>query len=154
MLHPFTVSLVCWHDGEPLLRAVREAVFMREQSVPVELEWDGLDEASRHVLAVSAKGDAIGCGRIVPPMGDSPARIGRLAVLREWRGKRVGTALLEALLDYARSKKYPQVMLSAQKQALAFYRRFGFEESGAEYLDAGIPHISMYLSLDESFDRQ
>ncbi len=152
MSHPFTVSLVCWHDGEPLLRAVREAVFMREQHVPAELEWDGLDEASRHVLAVSAKGDAVGCGRIVPPQGESPARIGRLAVLREWRGRRVGTALLEALLDYARSKKYPQVMLSAQKQALAFYRRFGFEEQGAEYLDAGIPHVSMYLKLDDSLN--
>lgn len=148
MLHPFTVSLVCWHDGEPLLRAVREAVFMREQNVPPKLEWDGLDEASRHVLAVSAKGDAIGCGRIVPPKGRAPARIGRLAVLREWRGKMVGTALLEALLDYARSKNYPKVVVSAQVQALQFYRRFGFEEEGAEYLDAGIPHVTMHLDLD------
>ena len=150
MPHPFTVSLVCWHDGEPLLRAVREAVFMREQNVPAELEWDGLDESSRHVLAVSAKGDAIGCGRIVPPGGQDPARIGRLAVLSEWRGKRVGTALLEALLDYAQSKHYPQVMVSAQVQALHFYRRFGFEASGEEYLDAGIPHISMYLDLENA----
>ncbi|HEY5994511.1 MAG TPA: GNAT family N-acetyltransferase [Gallionellaceae bacterium] len=148
MAHAFTVSLVSWHDGEPLLRAVRETVFMREQHVPAELEWDGLDEASRHALAVSAKGDAIGCGRIVPPSGQDPARIGRLAVLREWRGKKVGTALLEALLDYARSKNYPRVMLSAQVQALEFYRRFGFEEEGVEYLDAGIPHVSMYLQLE------
>jgi predicted GNAT family N-acyltransferase len=147
MIHPFTVSLVCWHDGEPLLRAVREAVFMREQNVPADLEWDGLDEACRHVLAVSAKGDAIGCGRIIPPKGKQPARIGRLAVLPEWRGKMVGTALLEALLDYAHSKRYARVMVSAQVQALHFYRRFGFEESGEEYLDAGIPHITMYLNL-------
>lgn len=150
MLHPFTVSLVCWHDGEPLLRAVREAVFMREQNVPAELEWDGLDEASRHVLAVSAKGDAIGCGRIIPPVGQEPARIGRLAVLREWRGKKVGTALLEALIDYARSKNYPKVTVSAQTQALSFYRRFGFEEEGEEYLDAGIPHIDMFLNLENA----
>ncbi len=150
MLHPFTISLVCWHDGEPLLRAVREAVFMREQNVPAELEWDGLDEVSRHVLAVSAKGDAIGCGRIIPPGGQMPARIGRLVVLREWRGRKVGTALLEALIDYARSKSYPKVMVSAQTQALPFYRRFGFEEEGEGYLDAGIPHITMYLNLENT----
>ncbi len=152
MLHPFTVSLVGWHDGEPLLRAVREAVFMREQNVPSELEWDGLDEVSRHVLAVSAKGDAIGCGRIVPPRGQEPARIGRLAVLREWRGKKVGTALLEALIDYARSRNYPKVIVSAQIQALPFYRRFGFEDEGEEYLDAGIPHINMCLNLESALE--
>ena len=62
MSHPFTVSLIGWHDGEPLLKSVREAVFVREQNVPPELEWDGLDESCRHALALSHKGDAIGCG--------------------------------------------------------------------------------------------
>ena len=62
MSHPFTISLVCWHDAEPLLRAVREKVFLSEQNVPAELEWDGLDETCRHALALSIKGDAIGCG--------------------------------------------------------------------------------------------
>ncbi len=148
MTYPFTVSLVCWHDGEPLLRAIREAVFMREQCVPAKLEWDGLDEGCRHALAVSMKGDAIGCGRIVPPRNKkSPARIGRLAVLPDWRGKRVGTAVLEALLDYARAQKYPEVIVHAQAQAKAFYRRFGFEEEGEAFMDAGIPHVVMRLSL-------
>lgn len=147
MLHPFTISLVSWHDGEPLLRAIREAVFMREQSVSAELEWDGRDDICRHALALSAKGDAIGCGRILPPQGGAPARIGRLAVLPEWRGKMVGTALLEALLDYARDMHYPEVTVNAQVQALPFYRRAGFEEEGEEFPDAGIPHIKMRLSL-------
>jgi predicted GNAT family N-acyltransferase len=147
MSHPFTVSLVGWHDGEPLLRAVREAVFMREQNVPAKLEWDGLDESARHALALNLKGDTIGCGRLVPPRGRSPARIGRLAVLPEWRRMQVGTALLESLLEYARSKKYPQVVVNAQVQALSFYRNFGFEEEGKEFLDAGIPHVKMRLRL-------
>src|SRR5512135_15216 len=147
MSHPFTVSLVSWHDGEPLLRAVREAVFMREQGVSAKLEWDGLDEISRHALALNAKGDAIGCGRIVPPRGRATARIGRLAVLPEWRGMKVATALMEVLLEDARSKHYPQVMVHAQVQAQPFYRRFGFEEEGAEFLDAGMPHIKMRLKL-------
>lgn len=147
MSHAFTVSLVSWHDGEPLLRAIREAVFMREQGVPAKLEWDGLDEISRHALALNTKGDAIGCGRIIPPRGRATARIGRLAVLPEWRGRKVGRALLEALLEHARSKHYPQVMVSAQVQALPFYRRFGFEEEGEEFMDAGMPHIKMRLKL-------
>jgi predicted GNAT family N-acyltransferase len=147
MSHPFTVSLVCWHDGEPLLRAIREAVFMREQGVPAKLEWDGLDGVCRHALALNAKGDAIGCGRIAPPRGRAAARIGRVAVLPEWRGKKVGTALMEALLDYARSRNYPQVVLNAQVGALPFYRRFGFEREGKEFLDAGIPHVKMRLWL-------
>lgn len=148
MEYPFTVSLVSWHDGEPLLRAIRESVFINEQKVPANLEWDGLDDSCRHALALSMKGDAIGCGRIVPPKNKkSPAHIGRLAVLPDWRGKRVGTALLESLLEYARSMHFPEVIVHAQVQATSFYRRFGFEAEGAEYMDAGIPHILMRLSL-------
>jgi predicted GNAT family N-acyltransferase len=145
MSHPFTISLISWHDGEPLLRAVREKVFMSEQNVPPELEWDGMDETCRHALALSMKGDAIGCGRILPPKGKAAARIGRIAVLPEWRGKLVGTGLLEALLEYARSMNYPQVTVHAQVQALPFYRRFRFETEGKEFVDAGIPHIKMRL---------
>ncbi|MBI3903173.1 MAG: GNAT family N-acetyltransferase [Nitrosomonadales bacterium] len=135
-----TVHMVGWHDGEPLLRALRETVFMREQNVPAELEWDGLDEHCRHALALDAGGNAIGCGRITPD-----GHIGRMAVLREWRGKRVGSALLEALLEYAHSQGYAQVVLNAQVQALPFYRRFGFEEEGDEFMDAGMAHRRMRL---------
>ena len=138
----FTVHMVSWHDGEPLLRAVREAVFMREQGVSAELEWDGLDEGCRHVLALNDKGEAIGCGRIT-----QNAHIGRMAVLREWRGRKIGTALLAALLDEACNKAYAEVELSAQVQALPFYRRFGFVEEGEVFMDADMPHRKMRLRL-------
>ncbi len=141
-MNEFTVHNVSLHDGEPLLRAVREAVFMREQNVPAELEWDGLDESCRHVLALDAQGSAIGCGRMTPD-----GHIGRLAVLQEWRRRKVGSTLLEALLDYARSQNYPQVEINSQVQALPFYRRFGFEEEGKEFMEAGIPHRKMRLLL-------
>ena len=147
MPHPFTVSLVSWHDGEPLLRAIREAVFMREQHVPAKLEWDGMDESCRHALALNTKGDAIGCGRLSPPQGRTPARVGRLAVLPEWRGRKVGTALLEALLEHARSMHYPEVLAYAQVSAAPFYRRFGFEEEGETFMDADIPPVRMHLKL-------
>ena len=138
----FSVSMVSWGDGAPLLRAVREAVFMREQNVPAELEWDGLDEPSRHVLALDGQGNAIGCGRITPD-----AHIGRMAVLAEWRGRKVGSAMLEALLEYARAQQHAQVQLNAQVQALPFYRRFGFMEEGGQFMDAGMPHRKMRLRM-------
>ena len=141
-MNEFTMHIVSLHDGEPLLRAVREAVFMREQNVPAELEWDGLDESCRHVLALDGQGNAIGCGRITPD-----GHIGRLAVLPAWRGKKVGSTLLEGLLDYARSQGLAQVDLNAQVQALPFYRRAGFEEEGEEFMEAGIPHCRMRLLL-------
>lgn len=142
MSNPFTVHLVTLHDGEPLLRAIREAVFMREQGVTAELEWDGLDEACHHVLALSPGGDAIGCGRITPA-----GHIGRMAVLPEWRCKHVGSAILELLLDYARSQKLAQVEISAQVQAMPFYQHHGFEAEGEPFLDANIPHRRMKLTL-------
>jgi predicted GNAT family N-acyltransferase len=125
-----------------LLRAVREAVFIREQGVSAELEWDGLDEDSHHVLALSNAGQAIGCGRILPN-----AHIGRIAVVHDWRGKKVGTAIIEALLAYASSRGYPEVELNAQVQVLPFYQRFGFVAEGDEFLDANIPHRKLRLKL-------
>jgi len=142
MSNPFTVSLVGWHDGEPLLKSVREAVFILEQGVPAELEWDGLDESARHALALSHQGDAIGCGRIF-----SDGHIGRIAVLTQWRKQKVGTAIMEALLDYANSHDYKQVDVDAQTHAVPFYRSFGFAERGKEFMDAGLPHIKMTLKL-------
>lgn len=142
MNHPFTVSLVSWHDGEPLLRAVREAVFMREQGVPEELEWDGLDEGCRHALALSSQGDAIGCGRLLPD-----GHIGRIAVLPQWRKQKVGTAIVQALLGEARARGMREAVMDAQTRAVAFYRNFGFVEEGKEFMDAGIPHIRMRLKL-------
>jgi len=147
MSNPFTVHLVSWHDGEPLLRAIREKVFILEQRVPAELEWDGLDERCHHALALTANGDAIGCGRITPE-----GHIGRVAVLPEWRGKRIGTAILELLVDYARSQNYAAVDLNAQVQAISLYKKFGFDVEGDEFMDANIPHRKMSLQLKNRGD--
>ncbi len=142
MSHPFTVHLISWHDGEPLLRAIREKVFMQEQGVPAELEWDGLDNVCHHALALTANGEAIGCGRITPD-----GHIGRVAVLPEWRGKRIATAIMEMLVDYARSQNYAKVELNAQVQAMPLYQKFGFEAKGKVFMDANIPHCKMTLQL-------
>ena len=142
MGNPFTVSLVSWHDGEPLLRAIREAVFIREQGVPEELEWDGLDEGCRHALALSLQGEAIGCGRML-----ANGHIGRIAVLPQWREQRLGTAIMETLLAEARAQGLRRVDVDAQTQAVPFYRSLGFVEQGEEFMDAGLPHIKMTLEL-------
>lgn len=138
----FTVHILSWRDGELLLREVREAVFMREQGVSAGLEWDGLDESCQHVLAINKNGGAIACGRIT-----AQGKIGRMAVLPNWRGKKVGSAVLEALLEEARRKKLPNVVLDAQTQVAGFYQRFGFVEVGEIFMDANMPHIKMQLLI-------
>lgn len=142
MGNAFSVSLVCWHDGEPLLKSVRDAVFIDEQGIAPELEWDGLDDACRHALVLSLQGEAIGCGRMMPN-----GHIGRIAVLKKWRGQKVGTAIVEALLKEARARGYSEVDVDAQTHAVPFYHRFGFVEEGVVFEDAGLPHIKMRLKL-------
>lgn len=124
------------------LRSVREPVFVIEQNVPVELEWDALDPLCQHVIARDVQNRPIGTGRLTPQR-----RIGRMAVVREWRGRGVGAALLVALIDLARARHWPEVELHAQVDAIGFYEKYGFVAHGEEFLDAGIRHRTMTLPL-------
>ena len=124
------------------LRLVREAVFVVEQNVPLEMEWDELDPHCRHVLARDAGHHPIGTGRLTPER-----KIGRMAVLREWRGHGVGDALLVALLDQARALGWTDVSLNAQVSAESFYARHGFEPYGERFDEAGIEHQAMRRTL-------
>ncbi len=138
----FTIRILAWSEAHALARPVREKVFVEEQQVPRELEWDEWDERCEHALACDAEGCTIGTARLLPD-----GRIGRMAVLRDWRGQGVGTALLEAMLERARARSMARVTLHAQIQAAGFYRRFGFSERGREFLEAGIPHVEMALEF-------
>lgn len=138
----FTVRRVEWAAVSDELRAIRAAVFIDEQKVPLELEWDGLDAHCLHVLAASAAGAAIGTGRLL-----QDGHIGRMAVLKAWRGRGVGGALLQELIAAARERGLVSVALNAQTHALDFYARFGFVAAGGEFMDAGIPHRAMCLAL-------
>ncbi len=142
MAAPFTIRVLVWAEALPLARPVREAVFIEEQGVPRELEWDEWDESSDHAVALDIRGQAIGTARLLPD-----GRIGRMAVLLGWRGRGVGAALLEALLAQAREQSMSRVTLHAQTHAAGFYRRFGFSERGDEFSEAGIPHVEMTLEL-------
>lgn len=131
------------------LRAVREPVFVIEQQVPIEEEWDELDPRCHHVIARDNDNRPIGTGRLTPNH-----TIGRMAVLPDWRGKGVGKALLLALLDLARQQGWTDVSLHAQTHAIPFYAGFGFVAEGDIYLEAGIPHRTMHLALAPLADRQ
>lgn len=138
----FTVRRVSWSEAGYRLRAVRTAVFVDEQNVPVELEWDGLDADGLHVVAESINGEAIGTGRLLPD-----GRIGRMAVSKPWRGRGVGRALLLDLLAAAREGGLERVELNAQTHAVGFYARFEFRLVSGEFMDAGIPHRTMQMDL-------
>ena len=131
-----------WNLDRDRLHGVREAVFVREQQVPLELEWDEADAACVHVLAEDSSGSPIGTGRLLPD-----GHIGRMAVLAGWRRRGVGAALLIELMRIAREQGFDAVVLNAQTQAMAFYARHGFSTEGEEFLDAGIPHRRMRRAL-------
>ena len=138
MTRSFRVRLADWACDEPRLKAIRYRVFVVEQRVSEDLEWDGIDAGCRHALAEDLASNAIGCGRLLPD-----GHIGRMAVDADWRGKGVGTALLECLVELARKFGYPRLMLNAQVQAMPFYARHGFTPSGPEFEEAGIAHQAM-----------
>ena len=138
----FSIRLYTWDEARPEARRIRELVFVREQGVPLELELDDQDPRCDHALAYAADGSAVGTGRLLPD-----GHIGRMAVLKEWRGKSVGALLLQALMEQARQRRHARVRLNAQTYAAGFYRHYGFEVSGPEFMDAGIPHVPMQRDL-------
>jgi predicted GNAT family N-acyltransferase len=139
----FTVEPVDYHASLSQLREVRETVFVREQGVPVELEWDELDPLCQHVLARDSEGLAIGTGRLTPER-----KIGRMAVLPAWRGQGVGDAMLDALIQRARAQGWHDLSLHAQASAIGFYARHGFLPQGARFTEAGLEHQTMRRLLD------
>mgnify|MGYP001313229987 CR=1 FL=1 len=136
------VELTDWATTGSAIKAIRETVFIHEQGVPVELEWDGLDSSCAQVLAWNDRGEAIGTARM-----QQNGTIGRMAVLKDWRSRGVGRALLQTLLDLAVRQGLPRVSLSAQIHALGFYERAGFHAVGELFIDAGIPHRKMVKEL-------
>ena len=139
----FRVETADYPAQQDLLHGVRHAVFVVEQNVPAELEIDALDPLSDHALALDVGGKAIGAGRLTPDR-----RIGRMAVLADWRGKGVGEALLQALIERARQHGWPEISLHAQLPAREFYARNGFLPEGVRFEEAGLQHQTMRRRLD------
>jgi YbgC/YbaW family acyl-CoA thioester hydrolase len=127
-------------------QAIRTAVFVDEQKVPVAMEWDEADATGVHALARNRLGLALATGRLLEH-APGVARIGRMAVARPLRGSGVGRAVLDALLQAARERGCREVVLHAQTSAAGFYRRAGFVARGPEFEEAGIAHIEMTRTL-------
>lgn len=130
------VRLADW-DRDQAIREIRYSVFVEEQKVPVELEWDDEDAGATHFLMLLEQ-QAIGTARLL-----ADGRIGRVAILADHRGKGFGRTLMLEVMQHARRMGMSQLTLSSQTHALEFYRRLGFETCSSVYMDAGIPHRDM-----------
>jgi predicted GNAT family N-acyltransferase len=136
------LALGDWDTLRSDAQQVRYEVFVLEQNVPLEMEWDEMDAVCLHVVASNEEGVAVGTGRLLPD-----GHIGRMAVRQTARGRGIGARMLEALVEAARRRGDHLVMLNAQMQAEPFYQRYGFIREGEVFMEAGIPHIHMRRSL-------
>lgn len=138
------VEVVKWIDGYDSLTMIREKVFIEEQKVTSQLEWDGMDKEAIHFLAFKDE-KAIGCARAL--VIEYCMQLGRIAVLKEYRGEGIGSALIEKAMTTAKLNQLSAIYISAQCHAIDFYKKFGFEVTSDIYLDAEIPHRDMTLNF-------
>ncbi|MFQ5547651.1 MAG: GNAT family N-acetyltransferase [Woeseia sp.] len=138
----FTTRRAVWQEDREDLEYIRRQVFVNEQKIPESEEWDDEDEKSSHVLAFSEKRDVVGTGRLEPA-----GKIARLAVVAEYRGQGVGSAMLTRLIEEARNRGFSQVYLHSQTHALNFYKKFGFVSDEEIFSEGGIPHVLVRLAL-------
>ena len=113
--------VAAWKDQADVLCQIRRTVFIEEQNVPEELEWDGLDESCQHLLALDNNNNAIGTGRLC-----EHGHIGRMAVIKDWRGKGVGGALLKKFIDTAQKTGTPEACIECSDQRCRFLRQIRF----------------------------
>ena len=144
-----TFMLANWQTHSADLVKIRTEVFMQEQQVSTADEWDGLDEHAVHFLVLSAKGEAIGCARLLSEISADKSlyHIGRVAILKPFRNQGIGHQLMQFIIAYCKqTAPENSIYLHAQTERRTFYETLGFIAEGDEFMDAGIPHISMYLA--------
>jgi predicted GNAT family N-acyltransferase len=142
-IRPVTLRPATWREDADGLKQVRRRVFVEEQSVPEAEEWDAADPTSVHVLAFVGGCEPVGTGRL-----ESSGKIGRVAVLREWRGSGIGARIVRHLVNQATELGIESVYLHAQTAAAGFYRRLGFGAEGPVFDEVGIPHVRMRLGTE------
>ena len=138
------IQIADWAADRDLLTAVRQAVFVEEQQVPLEIELDERDPACLHVVAIIGTGCPVGTARMT-----IDGHIGRCAVLKEWRGRGIGSRLVSGLIDMARELDLASVYLNSQIQAVPFYEKLGFHVTGEVFYEANIAHREMIRTITE-----
>ena len=138
----FQIEIVTFNDKtKKAIRFIRESVFIDEQKVPAELEFDGLDHSATHAL-ISIEGEYVGTGRLL-----NDGHIGRIAILKASRNQKIGSKLVLSLIEEAKHQGYSRVYLGSQTHAIGFYQKLGFNTFGEEFMEAGIAHLSMEKTL-------
>ena len=140
------IRLGAWAQLGEAASRVRTEVFVQEQQIPLEMEWDEDDATALHAVAYNRLGMPVATGRLLQH-GPDVARIGRMAVSRVLRGSGLGRDILQALMQAARQRGDRTVVLHAQRSAEGFYRQLGFEGQGEPFEEAGIPHLEMRRAL-------
>lgn len=139
----FDIQMGDWNNLQADAKLIRTLVFIQEQHIPEAEEWDAHDKVSQHFV-VYHDHQPIATARLLPNRS-----IGRVAVLKAYRGVNIGHKLMQAIIDHAKQQHLPDLKLSAQMYATGFYERLGFVQHGEIYDDCGIPHIEMFLSLSK-----
>lgn len=125
---------------------LRTAVFVQEQGIAPEMEWDEADSSAVHAVAYNGMGQGVATGRLIRH-ANGAGKIGRMAVHRVLRGSHIGQEILRALMDAAKSRGDTEIVLHAQRSAEGFYRRLGFAPRGEPFDEVGIAHIEMFRVL-------
>lgn len=122
---------------------IRKKVFIDEQHVDEQIERDHYDMISDHVI-VYEDNIPVGTGRLI--LQDNKYLIGRIAVLKQYRGKRYGDLIVRKLVDHGFRQGALRIEVHSQVQVVPFYKNIGFKEFGDEFIEANIKHISMYIT--------
>ena len=136
--------ITSWAEAQSLVKPLRYQVFVVEQKVPEDMEWDEFDEIAWHAI-VTANNQTVGTGRLI--LDGHIAKIGRMAVQSSRRNQGIGKSILNALIQTAKEKGAQECILHAQTHAIAFYAKSDFEPNGPIFDEAGILHVEMRLTL-------
>lgn len=140
------VRVGSWRELGEHAKAIRTEVFVQEQKIPAEMEWDAADDECVHAVACNRFGLPLATGRLLQHV-PGVAKIGRMAVSQAMRGSGVGRHVLDALMKAAKARGDREAILHAQASAVSFYVRAGFVPRGPQFDEAGIPHVEMVRAL-------
>ena len=136
---PTQIRIADWIRDNALIKSVRHQVFIEEQKVSEELEWDEQDKTAQHCIA-TIDHKVVATARL-----QTDGQLGRMAVLQSYRNKGIGTEVLKFLIKLHQKHSTTPIVIHAQTHAINFYKKFGFAIQGEEYYEAGIPHYTMTL---------